>query len=216
MDALSLGKTWRSANPPRSHRIAGVDGERRPHEWRVPQEKQSLLQDQPKETGGNKNQMKTNEFIARLRTAPNNQLIFVDLDDRTVHSGYHLTELKAASFDTVDCGGQTNRWQETIVQLWVPSHAANEYMTVAKFLKIFEKVRGMIPLNLDTEVRIEYGDENFFPSTYHVRSVTHDQTTTRVLLEPPQTTCKARDRRHAALPTTGSCCAPATEACCTA
>ena len=215
MDALSLGKTWRSANPPRSHRIAGVDGERRPHEWRAPQEKQSLLQD-PKETGGNKNQMKTNEFISTLRAAPNNQLIFVDLDGHTVHTGYHLTELKAASFDTVDCGGQTNRWEETIVQLWVPSHAANEYMTAAKFLKIFEKVRGMIPLNFGTEVRVEYGDENFFPATYHVRSVTHDQTTTRVLLEPPQTTCKARDRRHAALPTTDSCCAPATEACCTA
>jgi len=160
--------------------------------------------------------MKTNEFISTLRAAPNNQLIFTDLDGHTVHSGYHLTELKAASFETVDCGGQTNRWQETIVQLWVPSHAANEYVTAAKFLKIFEKVRGMIPLNLDTEVRIEYGDKNFFPSTYHVRSVTRDQTTTRVLLEPPQTTCKARDRRHAALPTTGSCCAPATEACCTA
>jgi hypothetical protein len=160
--------------------------------------------------------MKTNEFISTLRAAPNNQLIFADLDGHTVHSGYHLTELKAASFETVDCGGQTNRWQETIVQLWVPSHAANEYMTAAKFLKIFEKVRGMIPLNLDTEVRIEYGDENFFPSTYHVHSATRDQTTTRVLLEPPEATCKARDRRMADLPATGSCCAPATEACCTA
>jgi hypothetical protein len=107
--------------------------------------------------------MKTNEFISTLRTAPNNQLTFVDRDGHTVHSGYHLTELKAASFDTVDCGGQTNRWQETIVQLWVPSRADREYMTTAKFLKIFEKVRGMIPLNLDTEVRIEYGDDNFFP-----------------------------------------------------
>jgi Family of unknown function (DUF6428) len=160
--------------------------------------------------------MKTNEFISTLRAAPNNQLIIVDLDGHIVHSGYHLTELKAASFETVDCGGQTNRWQETIFQLWVPSHAANGYMTAAKFLKIFEKVRGMIPLNLDTDVRIEYGDEKFFPSTYHVRSVAHDQTTTRVLLEPPRASCKARDRRRAALPTTGSCCAPATEACCTA
>ena len=173
-----------------------------------------MLWDQPKETGRNKNQMKTNEFISSLRTSPNNQLIFVDLDGHTVHTGYHLTELKAASFDTVDCGGQTNRWQETIVQLWVPSHAANEYMTAAKFLKIFETVRGMVPLNLNTEVRIEYGDENFFPSTYHVRSVTHDQTTTRVLLEPPETTCKARDRRMADLQRSDSCCAATTQSCC--
>ncbi len=160
--------------------------------------------------------MKTNEFISALRAAPDNQLIFVDREGHAVHSGYHLTELKAATLHTVDCGGQTNRWQETIVQLWAPSHADGEYMTAAKFLKIFDKVRGMIPLDLDTEVRIEYGDENFFPSTYHVRSATHDQSSTRVLLEPPKTTCKARDRRLATLSTAAACCAPAAEACCSA
>jgi Family of unknown function (DUF6428) len=150
--------------------------------------------------------VKTSEFISRLRAAPKNQLIFADRDGHTVHTGYHLTELKAASFETVDCGGQTNRWQETIVQLWVPSHAEGDYMTAAKFLKILEKVRGMIALNLDTEVRIEYGDENFFPSTYQVRSVTHNRYTTRVLLEPPETTCKARDRRVTAHEITHACC----------
>ena len=158
--------------------------------------------------------MKTNEFISTLRAAPSNQLIFADLDGHAVHSGYHLTELKAASFETVDCGGQTNRWPETIVQLWVPSRADNDYMTAAKFLKIFDKVRGLIPVDLDAEIRVEYGDDNFFPSTYHVRSVTDDQTTTRVLLEPPHTTCKARDRRVETLSTTDSCCAPPTEECC--
>ena len=158
--------------------------------------------------------MKTTEFISALRAAPRNRLIFADLDGHAVHSGYHLTELKAASFKTVDCGGQTNRWQETIVQLWVPSQAGNEYMTAAKFLKIFDKVRGLIPVDLDAEIRVEYGDDNLFPSTYHVRSVTHDQTATRVLLEPPHTTCKARDRRVETLSTTGSCCASPTEACC--
>jgi hypothetical protein len=160
--------------------------------------------------------MKTDEFILSLRAAPNNQLIFVDFDGRAVHSGYHLTELKAASFETVDCGGKTNRWQETIVQLWVPSQADDDYMTVAKFLEIFQKVRETIPLNLDTEVRIEYGAEDFFPSLYHVRSVSHDQNTTRVLLEPPQTTCKARDRRMAATrsPNPGNNCCLATQSCC--
>jgi hypothetical protein len=160
--------------------------------------------------------VKTSEFISKLRAAPKNQLIFADRDGHTVHTGYHLTELKAASFETVDCGGQTNRWQETIVQLWVPSHADDDYMTAAKFLKILEKVRGMIPLNLDTEVRIEYGAENFFPSIYRVRSVTHNRDTTRVLLEPPETTCKARDRRITAHEITDGCCVAAKPSGCTA
>jgi hypothetical protein len=150
--------------------------------------------------------MKTSEFISELRRAPSNQLIFADLDGHAVHRGYHLTELKATSFQTVDCGGQTNQWQETIAQLWVPSDPDRDYMTAGKFLKIVDKVGGLIPLNLDAELRIEYGDENFFPSTYRVQSITREKGVTRVSLAPPATTCKARDRR-AALSTSGSCCA---------
>ena len=160
--------------------------------------------------------MKTNEFISALRAAPQNQLVFTDMDGQAVPGGYHLTELKATSFDTVDCAGQVNRWQETIVQLWVPPDPADDYMTAAKFLKIFDQVRGMIPINFDTEIRVEYGDQNFFPSIYHVRSVTGDGNVMRVLLEPPATTCKARDRRAANRQTAGCCCAAKTQSCCVA
>ena len=139
--------------------------------------------------------MKTEEFIARLRRAPEKQLIFQDTQERTVPPGYHLTELKAARFDTVDCGGQVNQWEETIVQLWVPEEADEQYMTAGKFLRIFDKVRGLVPLQLDSEIRLEYGDDNFFPSTYHVSSVSESSGEIRVVLQPPATTCKARDRR---------------------
>jgi hypothetical protein len=160
--------------------------------------------------------MKTNEFISELRAAPQNRLLFIDANGNQVHAGYHLTELKSALVDTVDCGERVNHWLETIVQLWVPANPAGDYMTCTKFLEIFDQVRGMIPLAVDAEIRVEYGDENFFPSTYHVPSVTRDQNTTRVLLAPPQATCKARDRRVAASSATDlqPCCAPATESCC--
>jgi Family of unknown function (DUF6428) len=141
--------------------------------------------------------MTTEEFISALRRAPNRSLLFVDLTGHVVRRGYHLTEIKAAHFNTVDCGGQVNNWRETIVQLWVPQRADDDYMRTAKFLKIFDKVSGMVPLGREAEVRVEYGDQNFFPSIYHVRAVTHEREATRVLLEPPATTCKARDRRLA-------------------
>lgn len=140
--------------------------------------------------------MTTNEFISELRAAPSGQLIFENAAGQRVHAGYHLTELKAASLDTVDCGGQVNQWPETIVQLWVPPDPDDEYMTAAKFLGIFDRVSGLIPLETDAEIRVEYGDENLFPSTYHVRSISRDQDSTRVLLEAPEATCKARDRRN--------------------
>ena len=86
--------------------------------------------------------MKTQDFISRLREASAKRLVFTNSEGERIHSGYHLTELKAASFDTVDCGAQKNQWNETIVQLWVPEDEENgEFMTSPKFLSIYDKVR---------------------------------------------------------------------------
>jgi hypothetical protein len=147
--------------------------------------------------------MKTREFIEQLRGSRGKQVVFVDENDTTIHGGYHLTELKAATFYAVDCGGQKNRWHETIVQLWVPENEeSDEFMTAQKFLGIYDRVSGMIALDPEAEIRFEYGDENFSPSNYHVVQVTEDADTIRVELRPPQATCKARDRRE----TGAACC----------
>jgi hypothetical protein len=71
----------------------------------------------------------------------------------------------------------------------------------------------MIPLQLEAEIRVEYGDESFFPSLYHVEAVSSEHGKTHVLLRPPATTCKARDRRLAEVET-GACCQPAAASCC--
>src|SRR5437016_6255088 len=104
--------------------------------------------------------MKTKEFIEALRNAPDRPLIFVNEEGDRIHAGYHLTEIKAASYDTVDCGGQGNRWSETVLQLWVPEEADDDYMTAGKFIRIFDSVRAKIPLQEDVDLRIEYGDDN--------------------------------------------------------
>ena len=75
-------------------------------------------------------------------------------------------------------------------------------MTAGKFLSIYDKVSRMIEVDPAAEVRFEYGDENFFPSNYHVESIADELDALRVKLNPPQTTCKARDRRAAG----ATCC----------
>ena len=87
--------------------------------------------------------MITEDFIGRLRQAPAKRLVFANSDGATIHGGYHLTELKAASFDTVDCGAEKNQWNETIVQLWVPEDEENgEFMTAQKFWQSTTRSRG--------------------------------------------------------------------------
>jgi hypothetical protein len=138
--------------------------------------------------------MKTTDFIRTLRSSPEKALLFTNADGDTIHRGYHLTEIKAVTYDTVDCGGQKNRWNETILQLWVPARPDNEYLSAGKFVNIYDKVGKMVSIDEEAEVRIEYGDENFFPTAYHVRNVAQNDEGLRVVLEPPATTCKARDR----------------------
>lgn len=149
--------------------------------------------------------MKTTELIEALRNSPGKQLIFANKSGETVPPGYHLTEIKAANFDTVDCGGQVNHWRETILQLWVPESPEINHMTAAKFLSIFDKVRRLVAIDEEAEVRVEYGDEIFFPTTYHVGSISRGNDALVVLLQPPATICKARDR--------AACC---DNACCAA
>jgi hypothetical protein len=148
--------------------------------------------------------VRTQDFISRLRKAPAKALVFTNSDGATIHDGYHLTELKAASFDTVDCGAQKNQWNETIAQLWVPEDEEKngEFMTAAKFLSIYDKVARLISLDATAEIRFEYGDENFPPSDYHVERISENEAELRVQLRLPQTTCKARDRREAGV----ACC----------
>ena len=69
-------------------------------------------------------------------------------------------------------------------------------MTAAKFLAIYEKVAGLIPLDATAEIRFEYGDENFPSSDYRVEKISENEAELRVRLRLPQTTCKARDRRE--------------------
>ena len=58
--------------------------------------------------------MTTHDFIVELRRAPDKPLLFVNANGDTINAGYHLTEIKAAKFNTVDCGGEKNHWNETI------------------------------------------------------------------------------------------------------
>lgn len=149
--------------------------------------------------------MKTSEFISALQHSPKSALLFTNANGEAVHSGYHLTEIKAVTYDTVDCGAQKNRWNETILQLWVPARADDDYMSAGKFVSIYDKVRKLVSIDEAAEVRIEYGDESFFPTAYHVADVIEGNNELRVVLEPPATTCKARDRARS---TKGeSCCA---------
>jgi hypothetical protein len=141
----------------------------------------------------------TGKFLNSLRAATRNQRVIFQLNQTPLVSpGYHVTEVKAVSYDTMDCGGVAGSWRETIIQLWNPGNeVAPDYMAVQKFLSIYDRVASHVAIFDDAELRFEYGEIGRPACIYHVQNLETKRESILVNLRAPIVTCKARERPQA-------------------
>jgi hypothetical protein len=154
--------------------------------------------------------MNTQEFIASLRQHNDTPLVF-DYGNARVPAGYHVTEVKAVSYQTMDCGGKSDAWSETIVQLWNPEASdKHEFMSAKKFLSIFERAASGVPVTSNAELKLEYGNETIPAINYHVENLLLEDGKLIIKLEPPKVQCKARNRSQELdmLEPAAGCCTP--------
>lgn len=139
--------------------------------------------------------MQVQDFLDKVADHSDLPLLFELNDGRVVQGGYHVTEIKNATYDTIDCGNSVHTWKEVIVQIWVPAEAqeTDPHMPTRKFLKIWDAVDGRLNLYRDAEVRIEYGDALQQTVNYQVQgfAVTEDGLVAQ--MAPPRTMCKPRE-----------------------
>lgn len=83
--------------------------------------------------------------------------MLIRYDSQLVQPGYHVTEVKAGSFVTLDCGGNPDAWQETILQVEdLPASAEKPaHMEVGKFLTILGKVAERVSLQENSRLTFE-------------------------------------------------------------
>ncbi len=138
--------------------------------------------------------MNTQEFVSSLRAHNDTPVIF-DYGGARVPAGYHVTEVKAVSYQTMDCGGRGDAWSETIVQLWNPDVSdKKEFMSAKKFLGIFDRAASGVPVITTSELKLEYGNDTMPAINYHVGNMTLEDGNLVIKLEPPKVQCKARNR----------------------
>lgn len=133
-------------------------------------------------------------FLAALR--PNTDLpLAFEYAGRRVRPGYHITEIKAARFDALDCGGNPETWTEALLQLWdVDGEPGRAMMTAGKFLSIYEKAAARLPLMNTDPVVFECGDRVSAAGRYTPVSVRVEGDVVAVALEPLSASCKPQDR----------------------
>jgi hypothetical protein len=154
--------------------------------------------------------MKTSSFLAALRSHAGLPLIFRAARD-VVPPGYHLTEVKRVSYETMDCGAMSHRWSESQFELWVPATAdvtpGRDHMPAEKFLRIIDRVDAELALPGDATARIHASFSHQPAALYDIDAVNARDGRLWIELSPDRTRCKAAERRSAA--GEGGCCGAA-------
>ncbi len=143
--------------------------------------------------------MKTSEFLLILENNKNKELLFEYAPSQFVASGYHITEVKNVTIESVDCGAGTDFWRETVVQLWEsPSHnnqdnVPESSMSTLKALGILKKVGKINPYTLDAEIKFEYGNDTFHTAQLFIENVDLNFGKVSIKLSVNKTDCKAKE-----------------------
>lgn len=151
--------------------------------------------------------MQTSSFLTTLRSNAGLPLVF--RAGRGIASpGYHLTEVKRVSYETMDCGAITHRWSEGQFEIWVPAVAESApgrgHMPAEKFLRIVERVEAELPLDGDATARIHASFDGQTAALYDIDAANAREGKLWIELSPDRTRCKAAERRIGSL-TGGSC-----------
>jgi len=163
------------------------------------------------------------ELKAAFKANPNLPLLF-KLDEETIHPGYHVTEIKHAVVNSMDCGQGTEQWDEVIVQLLDGSALfKGEHMSCAKFMGIVSTAIESQDIDENTLTYIEFAPNNGALRKLVIDSVEQKESEVIVHLSNPTAMCKPFQRAMAARETKkqgdSSCCGStepmkSTEPCC--
>ena len=128
------------------------------------------------------------EFIGALKDNADAALVFA-VNGTRIRGGYHVTELKHAAVQSVDCGGNLDDWDETVIQL-LDGHSDEGHMTAGKFAGIAQKSLGAIPALALGRLRFEYAPQNGPAQVFTAGQVSPGKHGVTVELNPEFAACK--------------------------
>ena len=139
--------------------------------------------------------MELRDFIDALSAHTEKELLFEYAPGLLVGANYHLTEVKATHVDSVDCGGQEDSWDETVIQLWESPDelGKKDYMTACKALQILQRVSKVKAFKLNSIVKLEYSNANFHTANLDVKEVVVNENQLILKLHVISTDCKAKE-----------------------
>jgi len=123
----------------------------------------------------------------------NDKALIFNYDGHDVRPSYHVTEVKTGVFRGLDCGANTESWNETFIQLWDIEEDNRGHMPVWKFLAIIGKVAQAVGFDADAKMTFEVSD-GVNPMQLYRADRVETGDAVRIVLSPRPSSCKPRDR----------------------
>ena len=134
---------------------------------------------------------------------------------RLTQQGYHVTEVKAGSFVTLDCGSNADAWQETVLQVEdIPARDGDRIMTVRTFPGILAQVDRKVGLRGEARMTFEIGVPGAPMQVFDVAGVDIDEAVVVLQLGPRPAICKPRHRAAQETAQASCCGSTAAAGCC--
>ena len=137
------------------------------------------------------------DLVAALAEFPSDSPLVFVTDAGRINGGYHVTELKHARINGIDCGGHRSEWDEVSVQIL--DGGMGPHMAVGKLLTIVEKSLAAMPELADAPVHVEFAPGNIGLRRYGMAAAEGDGEEVIVRLSEQRATCKLVERKARAL-----------------
>lgn len=147
--------------------------------------------------------MNLQQLQSAIRDLPGDLPLVFMTEEGPIGAGYHVTELKLAHVQSIDCGANTSRWKEVTLQLLDGS--GPDHMAIETFQKITtQSVKRVAGLDL-SPLRIEFAHQNKGVQIYEPALPEVIDGAVVVRLGPVHATCKPA-LKLASGKTAGGCC----------
>jgi hypothetical protein len=133
--------------------------------------------------------------VKEVLKANGDQPLIFSFEGQNIHPGYHVTEVKHASVNSLDCGSGKEQWEEIIIQLMDGSALfKGEHMSCDKFLGIAGKAIESLSFDENTLTFIEFAPNNKGLRKLAIETVEASEGQVIVTLTSPTAMCKPYQR----------------------
>ena len=147
-----------------------------------------------------------NDLTSYLKGRNASDQVLFEVEGDQVGRGYHLTELRVAKINSIDCGGVADAWDEAQVQ--VLDAPGQEAMSAGKMTAILPRSVAEIDGLADAPLNVEFSPGNQGLGRYQFGAPREAEGFITIPLTPMGPECKAMTRAFAK-PAARDCCAPA-------